>query len=139
MFVSALQYFFFFFLMIRRPPRSTLFPYTTLFRSQDIFLRPLGEQGMDWQSSGRIVNIGSRHERFKNIGEHLRIGTRGQGALLRAAQLRRGDGLHGLGDLPRVDHAADAAPDIEDVRHESVLSSQFSVLSSQFSVSRLSG
>src|SRR2546425_6338292 len=27
-------YGFFFFLMIRRPPRSTLFPYTTLFRSQ---------------------------------------------------------------------------------------------------------
>src|SRR5256885_16886490 len=27
------QCFFFFFLMIRRPPRSTLFPYTTLFRS----------------------------------------------------------------------------------------------------------
>src|SRR5256885_16690148 len=26
--------FFFFFLMIRRPPRSTLFPYTTLFRSE---------------------------------------------------------------------------------------------------------
>src|SRR2546426_12789059 len=31
-------FFFFFFLMIRRPPRSTLFPYTTLFRS-------LGEAG----------------------------------------------------------------------------------------------
>src|SRR5688572_31670420 len=29
----ALILFFFFFLMIRRPPRSTLFPYTTLFRS----------------------------------------------------------------------------------------------------------
>src|SRR5215831_19950804 len=28
-----LFFFFFFFLMIRRPPRSTLFPYTTLFRS----------------------------------------------------------------------------------------------------------
>src|SRR5438270_10401938 len=28
-----LAVFFFFFLMIRRPPRSTLFPYTTLFRS----------------------------------------------------------------------------------------------------------
>src|SRR3712207_7736983 len=27
-------YIFFFFLMIRRPPRSTLFPYTTLFRSR---------------------------------------------------------------------------------------------------------
>src|SRR5256885_10040884 len=30
---SALRHFLFFFLMIRRPPRSTLFPYTTLFRS----------------------------------------------------------------------------------------------------------
>src|SRR3712207_8187425 len=29
--------FFFFFLMIRRPPRSTLFPYTTLFRSRRWF------------------------------------------------------------------------------------------------------
>src|SRR2546423_14617829 len=28
------SFFFFFFLMIRRPPRSTLFPYTTLFRSR---------------------------------------------------------------------------------------------------------
>src|SRR2546430_17168398 len=30
---KILHFFFFFFLMIRRPPRSTLFPYTTLFRS----------------------------------------------------------------------------------------------------------
>src|SRR3989304_8398800 len=30
---SLVFFFFFFFLMIRRPPRSTLFPYTTLFRS----------------------------------------------------------------------------------------------------------
>src|SRR5256885_11707753 len=29
------MFLFFFFLMIRRPPRSTLFPYTTLFRSVD--------------------------------------------------------------------------------------------------------
>src|ERR1051326_9459717 len=31
--VDVFYVFFFFFLMIRRPPRSTLFPYTTLFRS----------------------------------------------------------------------------------------------------------
>src|SRR2546429_8223897 len=31
--ISFLHFLFFFFLMIRRPPRSTLFPYTTLFRS----------------------------------------------------------------------------------------------------------
>src|SRR2546430_17490053 len=41
-----LQYllYFFFFLMIRRPPRSTLFPYTTLFRSRrtgkSVFAQP---------------------------------------------------------------------------------------------------
>src|SRR5260370_30343057 len=32
--LSLYQLSFFFFLMIRRPPRSTLFPYTTLFRSE---------------------------------------------------------------------------------------------------------
>src|SRR2546426_8089847 len=31
---TSSDFLFFFFLMIRRPPRSTLFPYTTLFRSQ---------------------------------------------------------------------------------------------------------
>src|SRR3712207_7671014 len=30
----------FFFLMIRRPPRSTLFPYTTLFRSPELGVAP---------------------------------------------------------------------------------------------------
>src|SRR6266571_8224285 len=33
MFLCLFFFCFFFFLMIRRPPRSTLFPYTTLFRS----------------------------------------------------------------------------------------------------------
>src|SRR2546427_5285636 len=35
-------FFFFFFLMIRRPPRSTLFPYTTLFRSRSGIFRDAG-------------------------------------------------------------------------------------------------
>src|SRR2546430_17262857 len=36
----------FFFLMIRRPPRSTLFPYTTLFRSRAVHIRqPTGRPG----------------------------------------------------------------------------------------------
>src|SRR2546426_6748759 len=34
LYCSFRSVFFFFFLMIRRPPRSTLFPYTTLFRSE---------------------------------------------------------------------------------------------------------
>src|SRR5256885_7414142 len=44
-----LFFFFFFFLMIRRPPRSTLFPYTTLFRS--IF----ANQIVDFSRRDRIV------------------------------------------------------------------------------------
>src|SRR5690348_18452257 len=35
---------FFFFLMIRRPPRSTLFPYTTLFRSLSVRRGRVGRQ-----------------------------------------------------------------------------------------------
>src|SRR5215203_6766419 len=40
---------FFFFLMIRRPPRSTLFPYTTLFRSHSPYSRPPETSGPTWQ------------------------------------------------------------------------------------------
>ena len=38
----------FFFLMIRRPPRSTLFPYTTLFRSRPILI---GGHGVWWSGA----------------------------------------------------------------------------------------
>src|SRR5205085_11357420 len=41
LFSCLFLFFLFFFLMIRRPPRSTLFPYTTLFRSV-----PLGVEGV---------------------------------------------------------------------------------------------
>src|SRR6476660_10332742 len=48
--------FFFFFLMIRRPPRSTLFPYTTLFRSGP------GQFDMWWRASHVPRPVGSRSE-----------------------------------------------------------------------------
>src|SRR3712207_8896636 len=41
-----------FFLMIRRPPRSTLFPYTTLFRSFNKFSRLENEFSANSQGSG---------------------------------------------------------------------------------------
>src|SRR6266498_4642580 len=47
-------FFFFFFLMIRRPPRSTLFPYTTLFPS-----RPRSSPSPA-RSSCRCASAGSR-------------------------------------------------------------------------------
>src|SRR2546430_11287196 len=51
----ALCNFLFFFLMIRRPPRSTLFPYTTLFRSLG-----LGPVGVARQVSCQSVQRGGR-------------------------------------------------------------------------------
>src|SRR2546422_7026747 len=42
----------FFFLMIRRPPRSTLFPYTTLFRSLRIGVMPDANHGLLGFSGG---------------------------------------------------------------------------------------
>src|SRR5687768_18296448 len=45
---SYSSFFCFFFLMIRRPPRSTLFPYTTLFRSR----RPFGSKGAGCAARG---------------------------------------------------------------------------------------
>src|SRR2546430_16278786 len=49
----------FFFLMIRRPPRSTLFPYTTLFRSKEIL--QLGETriGLLWTFAAIGIGAGS--------------------------------------------------------------------------------
>src|SRR5256886_8166023 len=43
---------FFFFLMIRRPPRSTLFPYTTLFRSRRGHDRPARSGGGERRGDG---------------------------------------------------------------------------------------
>src|SRR3712207_7294586 len=58
----------FFFLMIRRPPRSTLFPYTTLFRS------PGGLQGVHERfraaSEQSERRVGLRHEA---LGDHARM------------------------------------------------------------------
>src|SRR3712207_9248021 len=51
---------FFFFLMIRRPPRSTLFPYTTLFRSERqhlvLVLLRHGERGHDDHEHEQVVD-----------------------------------------------------------------------------------
>src|SRR2546422_3903589 len=46
---------FFFFLMIRRPPRSTLFPYTTLFRSQS----KISLQDPIWQTLQSVMGDGT--------------------------------------------------------------------------------
>src|SRR3712207_7620599 len=46
---------FFVFLMIRRPPRSTLFPYTTLFRSTNIVMPPIPATAVEGESDADLI------------------------------------------------------------------------------------
>src|SRR3712207_7263174 len=55
-------YFHFFFLMIRRPPRSTLFPYTTLFRSYVVLLATTGERHRRGAGRPRVSAGGLAHD-----------------------------------------------------------------------------
>src|SRR3712207_1246291 len=49
--------------MIRRPPRSTLFPYTTLFRSERVCRTYLaGEFAEDWDLSGLFTQLNQMYE-----------------------------------------------------------------------------
>src|SRR5207248_9254351 len=63
--ILSLLFLFFFFLMIRRPPSSTLFPYTTLFRSrgwrklEEQRTQPLTEAGsLERQHADRFLQVG---------------------------------------------------------------------------------
>src|SRR2546430_13443288 len=58
--------------MIRRPPRSTLFPYTTLFRSPQ-GAEPSGVLVVLDERVGRVVVNGQKILRFHQVGGHTRI------------------------------------------------------------------
>src|SRR2546429_9656941 len=64
---------FFFFLMIRRPPRSTLFPYTTLFRSELTYAVTGGDPKTALRILGYGFNVIVRQSVFG--------GVRGKGGL----------------------------------------------------------
>src|SRR2546426_12785904 len=50
----------FFFLMIRRPPRSTLFPYTTLFRSHQVVPLPPDQRDLFARRRHATIACGTR-------------------------------------------------------------------------------
>src|SRR2546427_4003983 len=67
---------FFFFLMIRRPPRSTLFPYTTLFRSESS------------QTRRGLLELQSQIEQLKS--EQAKLRGQNEQLLRDVAELQRG-------------------------------------------------
>src|SRR2546421_12200960 len=73
----------FFFLMIRRPPRSTLFPYTTLFRSQT-----------PYQQSAvhiRLVSVRWKRQADNLCSNYFLSEARGQSPGKKALRHRRSD------------------------------------------------
>src|SRR5258705_2944895 len=66
MYTCIHPFYFFFFLMIRRPPRSTLFPYTTLFRS------PMNKRRQG-QDNWYMLDFATRK---KLMGGHARVGRK---------------------------------------------------------------
>src|SRR5688572_33489055 len=64
---TSFFFFFFFFLMIRRPPRSTLFPYTTLFRSGAHSLSPCEGAGNESLAEDRL-RCGGHYAPVESLG-----------------------------------------------------------------------
>src|SRR6266700_3342570 len=103
--------FFFFFLMIRRPPRSTLFPYTTLFRSVPHHLA----QAIQRQRLALVAPQGPKVEGHP-LGAQIRV----KGA---EARIRPADDLVPLADVvgraadpDRSAHVGDPGPFFPDER-----------------------
>src|SRR2546430_14494851 len=75
---------FFFFLMIRRPPRSTLFPYTTLFRSKELQMRSSVELNLIARGPhGKPMKLEAGQLLYKELDSKILLSP--------WARLRRGD------------------------------------------------
>src|SRR5256886_16116332 len=101
--------------MIRRPPRSTLFPYTTLFRSHDpeatlagalVFLDDLGTGDVRGHEIGRELDARELEvERLRHRLDHEGLGEARHTQQQRAAPREHG-GAEPVSDLPAAHEAA---------------------------------
>src|ERR1039457_2289216 len=90
--------------MIRRPPRSTLFPYTTLFRSQS--LTP------GWRGRHRGKSVRPRHDADR---KSTRLNSSHLVISYAVFCLKKNKDLQGGGDVARVDVVAARAQVADDV------------------------
>src|SRR5690242_21226412 len=69
------SHFLLFFLMIRRPPRSTLFPYTTLFRSAAFrdWERPIGERFAELTGIRQPTLVVRSEEHTSELQSHVNL------------------------------------------------------------------
>src|SRR3712207_8569114 len=100
---------YFFFLMIRRPPRSTLFPYTTLFRSGPDTLR--GTNGDD-----NLVGLGGNDDIFGLGGRDNLLGGEGKDNVLGGNERRPLGGDKNLAGGPGNDRVIGGLGDRKSTR-----------------------
>src|SRR2546429_5946838 len=91
---------FFFFLMIRRPPRSTLFPYTTLFRSlyAHLCVIAMGLRGMQTEENVRrlLDNLSGLEKHLEKFADKFAVmGTHLKNAAQRDRKSTRLNSSHG--------------------------------------------
>src|SRR6202789_3263777 len=92
---------FLFFLMIRRPPRSTLFPYTTLFRSRAVAHNPVGPGDEELGRHGDRLRVGRSEEHTSELQSlidlvcRLLLEKKARISLRRGTSRRHGGGLPG--------------------------------------------
>src|SRR6266849_10222266 len=96
---------FFFFLMIRRPPRSTLFPYTTLFRSASsgIPLPLVSEPWLACAGGCNAIELRFQKRRIEAKWSRLRLERYAAAAIDQVDAV----GPSGVGALGRVAHVVD--------------------------------
>src|SRR6185369_17847742 len=95
-------FFFFFFLMIRRPPRSTLFPYTTLFRSYVYVFEGALRVGDRIVNDGELAVVYDRSEEHTSeLQSHLHLVCR-----LLLEKKKRPRAAQGVGQREDVDDVA---------------------------------
>src|SRR5256885_13280974 len=73
---------FFFFLMIRRPPRSTLFPYTTLFRSEAVKLTVHVSTELPLPANGKVLGVQVALATFAPVGTPVMLMPAGTRSLM---------------------------------------------------------
>src|SRR2546427_12115402 len=103
----------FFFLMIRRPPRSTLFPYTTLFRSRlDGAGPPPGRAVLSIRHEGRLPGAWARGEGGRRtVAQGCGSARRGgEAAGWRRTRVGEAPGRADLGFRREALHGGDARP-----------------------------
>src|SRR5229473_8607775 len=83
--------------MIRRPPRSTLFPYTTLFRSRLVRSGPGELRGLPPRLREQAAQLGAAPRHVERDGERLAHGSEQLGGTLRPGL--QADQLEDAGDL----------------------------------------